>query len=109
MTLTTITMRINLAGEVVELLLLLPQSVLQVLLLLLQPGHLVIMIIKLKVSRSYFGFWIHSLDEYLRDALREKRDYVEKIPKLGGGSDPNPLVDVYLPSYFWHAKMILRC
>ena len=27
----------------------------------------------------------------------------------GGGSDPNPLLDVYLPSYFWHAKMILRC
>ena len=22
-----------------------------------------------------------------------------------GGSDPNPLLDVYLPSYFWHAKM----
>ena len=41
---------------------------------------------------------------------KKKRDYVGKIPKLGGGgSDPNPLVDVYLPSYFWHAKMILRC
>ena len=45
----------------------------------------------------------------IRDAVRKKRDYVGKIPKLGGGSDPNPLVDVYLPSYFWHAKMILRC
>ena len=43
---TTITMRINLAGEVVKLLLLLPQSVLQVKLLLLQPGHLSIVIIK---------------------------------------------------------------
>ena len=54
-TTTTVTMRINLAGEVVKLLLLLPQSVLQVLLLLLQPGHLVIVIIKpgLKVI-----FWI---------------------------------------------------
>ena len=41
---------------------------------------------------------------------RKKRDYVGKIPKLGGGwggSDPNPLLDVYLPSKFWHAKMIL--
>ena len=37
----TVTMRINLAGEVVQLLLLLPQSVLQVLLLLLQARHLV--------------------------------------------------------------------
>ena len=43
-------------------------------------------------------------------AQREKRDYVGKFPKLGGGgSDPKPLLDVYLPSYFWHAKMILRC
>ena len=25
----------------------------------------------------------------------KKRDYVGKIPKLGGGSDPNPLLDVY--------------
>ena len=32
----------------------------------------------------------------IRDAVREM-------------SDPNPLFDVYLPSYFWHAKMILRC
>ena len=24
-------------------------------------------------------------------------------------TDPNPLLDVYLPSYFWHAEMILRC
>ena len=31
-----------------------------------------------------------------------------KFPNWGG-SDPNPLFDVYLPSYFWHAKMILRC
>ena len=38
---------------------------------------------------------------------KEKRDYVGKVPKQGGGrSDPNPLLDVYLPSYFWHAKMI---
>ena len=29
----------------------------------------------------------------------------EKFPNWGGGSDPNPLLDVYLPSYFWHAKM----
>ena len=47
-------------------------------------------------------------------SLSEKeRDYVGKIPKGGGGggrgSDPNPLLDVYLPNYFWHAKMILRC
>ena len=41
-----IKMRTNLAGEVVELLLLLPQSVLQVLLLLLQTGHLVIVVIE---------------------------------------------------------------
>ena len=41
-----------------------------------------------------------------RDVVGKKRDYVGKIPKLGGGgSDPNPLLDVYLPSYFWHAKM----
>ena len=33
----------------------------------------------------------------------------EKFPNWGDGSDPNPLLDVYLPSYFWHAKMILRC
>ena len=35
----------------------------------------------------------------------------EKFPNWGGegGPDPNPLLDVYLPSYFWHAKMILRC
>ena len=33
----------------------------------------------------------------------------EKFPNWGGVSDPNPLLDVYLPSYFWHAKMILRC
>ena len=32
----------------------------------------------------------------------------EKFPNWGGGSDPNPLLDVYLPSNFWHAKMILR-
>ena len=37
----------------------------------------------------------------IRDAVRKKRGYVGKIPKLGGGgSDPNPLLDVYLPSYF---------
>ena len=41
--------------------------------------------------------------------VRKKRDYVGKIPKMGGGADPNPLLDVDLPSYFWHAKMILRC
>ena len=39
----------------------------------------------------------------------KKRDYAGKIPKLGWGSDPNPLLDVYFPSYFWPAKMILRC
>ena len=44
-TITTVTMRINLAGEVVQLLLLLPQPVLQVLLLLLQARHLITMII----------------------------------------------------------------
>ena len=33
----------------------------------------------------------------------------ENFLNWGGGSDPNPLLDVYLPSYFWHAKMILRC
>ena len=49
-------------------------------------------------------------ENMLRIVVREKkRDYVGKIPKLRGGSDPNPLLDVYLPSYFWHAKMILRC
>ena len=38
--------------------------------------------------------------------VRKKRDYVGKIPKRGegGGADPNPLLDVDLPSYFWHAK-----
>ena len=42
----------------------------------------------------------------MRVVFRKKRDYVGKIPKLGGGgSDPNPLLDVYLPSYFWPAKM----
>ena len=45
----------------------------------------------------------------IRIVVREKkRDYVGKIPKLRGGSDPNPLLDVYLSSYFWHAKMILK-
>ena len=43
----------------------------------------------------------------IRDAVRKKRGYVGKIPKLGGGSDPHPLLDVYIPIYFWHAKMIL--
>ena len=39
------------------------------------------------------------------DSQREKRDYVGKVPKLGGGgSDPNPLLDVYLPSYFGMPK-----
>ena len=34
----------------------------------------------------------------IRIVVREKkRDYVGKIPKLRGGSDPNPLLDVYLP------------
>ena len=31
---------------------------------------------------------------------REKQDYVGKVPKQEGGSDPNPLLDVYLPSNF---------
>ena len=31
-----------------------------------------------------------------------KRIMWEKFPKKKGGSDPNPLLDVYLPSYFWH-------
>ena len=43
------------------------------------------------------------------DNQREKQDYVEKIPKQEGGSRPNPLLDVYLANYFWHAKIILRC
>ena len=46
----------------------------------------------------------------LRNILREKNGIMwEKFPNWGGGSDPNPLLDVYVPSYFWHAKMILRC
>ena len=36
----------------------------------------------------------------------QKKTGLLKIPKQGGGgSDPNPLLGVYLPSYFWHAKM----
>ena len=49
-------------------------------------------------------FALCTLLTLLRDAVRKKQDYVGKISKLGGGSDPNPLVDVYLPSYFGHAK-----
>ena len=46
----------------------------------------------------------------LRNILREKNGIMwEKFPNWGGGYDPNPLLDVYIPSYFWHAKMILRC
>ena len=42
--------------------------------------------------------WWSSLDcvILIRVVVRKKRDYVGKIPKLGGGSDPNPLLDVYL-------------
>ena len=48
--------------------------------------------------------------ETVRDVVRKKNGIMwGKFPKGGEGSDPNPLVDVYLPSYFWHAKMILRC
>ena len=37
-------------------------------------------------------------------SLSEKNGIMwEKFPNWG--SDPNPLLDVYLPSYFWHAKM----
>ena len=37
----------------------------------------------------------------IRDALREN---------WGAKSRPNPLLDAYsTPSYFWQAKMILRC
>ena len=46
----------------------------------------------------------------VRNVLREKNGIMwEKFPNWGGGYDPNPLLDVYIPSYFWHAKMILRC
>ena len=45
----------------------------------------------------------------IRDPVRKKTGLCGENSKLGGGSDPNPLVDVYLPSYFGHAKMILRC
>ena len=57
-------------------------------------------------SMGWVGGW-GLLFRTIRDVIRKKRDYVGKIPKLGGGrSDPNPLVDVYLPR---HAKMIRRC
>ena len=46
----------------------------------------------------------------LRNAVRKKTGFCGRNSQTGGGgSDPNPLLDVYLPSYFWHAKMILRC
>ena len=32
----------------------------------------------------------------------------EKFPNWGGGSDPNPLLDVDLPSYFWHDSEVLK-
>ena len=38
----------------------------------------------------------------LRDALREKNGIMWE--KRGGGSDPNPLLDVYLPNNFGHTK-----
>ena len=44
----------------------------------------------------------------LLGSLSEKNGILwEKFPNWGGegGSDPNPLLDVYLPNYFWHAKM----
>ena len=39
----------------------------------------------------------------VKDAVRKKRDYVGKIPKLGGGSEPNPLLDVYI----YHPKIVI--
>ena len=31
-----------------------------------------------------------------KDVVRKKWDYVGKIPNWEGGSDPNPLLDVYV-------------
>ena len=48
----------------------------------------------------------------IRVVVRKKKNGIMwgKFPNWGeGGSDPNPVLDVYLPSYFWHTKMILRC
>ena len=36
---------------------------------------------------------------------QKKTGLCRENSQTGGGSDPNPLLDVYLPSYFWHAKM----
>ena len=52
---------------------------------------------------------IIGLNELVRDALGKKNGIMwEKFPNRGGSSRPNPLLDVSLPSYFWHAKIILR-
>ena len=49
---------------------------------------------------------IKSIKIHLMNKERCKKNGImwEKFP-IWGGSDPNPLLDVYLPSYFWHAKM----
>ena len=49
-------------------------------------------------------FALCTLLTLLRDAVRKKTGLCGKnFQTGGGGSDPNPLVDVYLPSYFGHA------
>ena len=51
----------------------------------------------------------HTISTANLGTLSEKNGIMwEKIPNGEGGeggSDPNPLLDVFLPSYFWHAKM----
>ena len=50
---------------------------------------------------------LHGCVKIIRVVVRKKRDYVGKIPKLGGGrSDPNPLLDVYLPNCVTRAPLL---
>ena len=39
---------------------------------------------------------VEPFKNYLGALSEKKRDYVGKISKLGGGADPNPLLDVYI-------------
>ena len=42
-------------------------------------------------------------------AQKKKREFLGIFPKGGGGVFSNPKTFVNLPSYFWYAKIILRC
>ena len=40
---------------------------------------------------------------------KKKRHFLGICPNIGGGVRPNPKTFANPPSYFWHAKFILRC